>query len=161
MAARTADGPAIDEITRPSASPTAVGTPVSRYWHTLLDRDAQFSYLNDRVGEFWKAGEPVISVDTKKKELVGEFSNGGREYHPIGEPPRVKTHDFIDKELGRAVPYGVYNLANDEGWVSVGDTADTASFAVEAVRRWWHTMGRPRFPKATKLQNNAATQLGL
>jgi len=115
------------------------------------DRDAQFSYLNERVGDFMKAGEPVISVDTKKKELVGEFSNGGREYHPIGEPPRVKTHDFVDKELGRAVPYGVYDLANDEGWVSVGDTADTASFAVEAVRRWWHTMGRPRFPKATKL----------
>jgi len=83
--------------------------------------------------------------------LVGEFSNGGREYHPTGEPTRVNTHDFIDKELGRAVPYGVYNLANDEGWVSVGDAADTASFAVEAVRRWWHTMGRPRFPKATKL----------
>jgi len=115
------------------------------------DRNAQFSYLNDRVGDFMQAGQPVISVDTKKKELVGEFSNGGREYHPIGEPPRVKTHDFIDKELGRAVPYGVYDLANDEGWVSVGDTADTASFAVEAIRRWWHTMGRPRFPKATKL----------
>jgi transposase len=115
------------------------------------DRNAQFSYLNDRVGEFLQAGEPVISVDTKKKELVGEFLNGGREYHPTGEPTRVKTHDFIDKELGRAVPYGVYDLANDEGWVSVGDTADTASFAVEAVRRWWATMGRPRFPKATKL----------
>jgi hypothetical protein len=115
------------------------------------DRDAQFSYLNDRVGIFIKSGEPVISVDTKKKELVGEFSNGGREYHLIGEPTRVKTHDFVDKELGRAVPYGVYDLANDEGWVSVGDTADTASFAVEAVRRWWHTMGSPRFPKATKL----------
>ena len=77
------------------------------------------------MGEFLKAGEPVISVDTKKKELVGEFSNVGREYHPTGEPTRVKTHDFIDKELGRAVPYGVYDLANDEGWVSVGDTADT------------------------------------
>jgi len=115
------------------------------------DRDAQFSYLNARVGVFITSGEPVISVDTKKKELVGEFSNGGKEYHLVGEPTRVKTHDFVDKELGRAVPYGVYDLANDEGWVSVGDTADTASFAVEAVRRWWHTMGSPRFPKATKL----------
>jgi hypothetical protein len=115
------------------------------------DRDAQFQYLNGRVGAFMDEGQPVISVDTKKKELVGEFSNGGQEYHLVGEPTRVKTHDFVDKELGRAVPYGIYDLANDEGWVSVGDSADTASFAVEAVRRWWHTMGRPRFPEATKL----------
>ena len=115
------------------------------------DRDAQFVYLNDEVGRFAGAGEPVISVDTKKKELVGEFSNGGREYHLIGEPTRTKTHDFVDKELGRAVPYGVYDLANDEGWVSVGDSADTSAFAVEAIRRWWAQMGRNRFPDATKL----------
>jgi hypothetical protein len=115
------------------------------------DRDAQFRYLNKEVGRFMKAHQPVISVDTKKKELVGEFSNGGRELHPVGEPTRTKTHDFVDKELGRAVPYGVYDLANDEGWVSVGDTADTATFAVEAIRRWWATMGQPRFPDATKL----------
>jgi Rhodopirellula transposase DDE domain len=115
------------------------------------DRDAQFNYLNRQVGIFMKAGQPVISVDTKKKELVGEFSNRGVEWHPVGEPTRTKTHDFVDKELGRAVPYGVYDLANDEGWVSVGDTADTASFAVEAIRRWWHSMGRPRFPDATEL----------
>jgi hypothetical protein len=115
------------------------------------DRDAQFRYLNKQVGVFVKAGQPVISVDTKKKELVGEFSNGGAEYHLIGEPTRTKTHDFVDKELGRAVPYGVYDLANDEGWVSVGDTADTARFAVEAIRRWWHAMGQVRFPEAAKL----------
>ena len=115
------------------------------------DRDAQFRYLDQQVGSFMKAGQPVISVDTKKKELVGEFSNGGAEYHPKGEPTRTKTHDFVDKELGRAVPYGVYDLANDEGWVSVGDTADTAAFAVEAIRRWWYSMGQPRFPEATKL----------
>src|SRR5664280_476035 len=115
------------------------------------DRDAQFRYLNKQVGVFMKAGQPVISVDTKKKELVGEFSNGGREFHPVGEPTRTKTHDFVDKELGRAVPYGVYDLANDEGWVSVGDTADTSSFAVEAIRRWWYSMGQPRFPEATTL----------
>ena len=115
------------------------------------DRDAQFVYLNKEVGRFMKTGQPVISVDTKKKEIVGEFSNGGAEWHPTGEPTRTKTHDFVDKELGRAVPYGVYDLANDEGWVSVGDTADTASFAVEAIRRWWRTMGQPRFPAATKL----------
>ena len=115
------------------------------------DRDAQFRYLNKQVGVSMKAGQPVISVDTKKKELVGEFSNGGREFHPVGEPTRTKTHDFVDKELGRAVPNGVYDLANDEGWVSVGDTADTSSFAVEAIRRWWYSMGQPRFPDATTL----------
>ena len=115
------------------------------------DRNAQFVYLNDLVRAMVEHGEPVISVDTKKKELVGDFSNGGREYHPKGEPTRTKTHDFVDKELGRAVPYGVYDLAHDEGWVSVGDSADTAAFAVEAIRRWWHSMGQPRFPRATKL----------
>ena len=115
------------------------------------DRDDQFRYLNKQVGAFVKAGQPVISVDTKKKELVGEFSNGGAEYHLIGEPTRTKTHDFIDKKLGRAVPYGVYDLANDEGWVSVGDMADTARFAVEAIRRWWGAMGHARFPEATQL----------
>jgi len=115
------------------------------------DRDAQFRYLNKQVGVFVNQAEPVISVDTKKKELVGEYSNGGREYQPKGEPERTKTHDFIDKDLGRAVPYGVYDLANDEGWVSVGDSADTAAFAVEAIRRWWSSMGKPRFPEAKKL----------
>jgi hypothetical protein len=115
------------------------------------DRNDQFRYLNKQVGAFMKAGQPVISVDTKKKELVGEFSNGGAEYNLIGEPTRTKTHDFIDKKLGRAVPYGVYDLANDEGWVSVGDMADTARFAVEAIRRWWDAMGQARFPDATKL----------
>lgn len=115
------------------------------------DRDAQFRYLDAQARRFVEANEPVISVDTKKKELVGEFSNGGKEYHPKGEPTRTKTHDFVDKELGRAVPYGVYDITNDEGWVSVGDSADTATFAVEAIRRWWSSMGRPRFPHATKL----------
>jgi len=116
-----------------------------------LDRDAQFVYLNDEVNAFMDSGDPAISVDTKKKELVGEFSKAGREYHPAGRPTRTKTHDFVDKELGRAVPYGVYDLANDEGWVSVGDTADTSTFAVEAIRRWWRQMGHQRFPQATRL----------
>jgi transposase len=115
------------------------------------DRDAQFVYLNDQVGVFAAEGQPVISVDTKKKELVGEFSNKGREYHPVGEPTRTKTHDFVDKDLGRAAPYGVYDVINDEGWVSVGDSADTASFAVEAIRSWWYSMGKARFPDATRL----------
>jgi transposase len=115
------------------------------------DRDAQFQYLNDQATSFIEAGQPVISVDTKKKELVGDFSNKGREYQPAGEPVRVNVHDFVDKELGRAVPYGIYDLINDEGWVSVGDSADTATFAVEAIRRWWNEMGRARFPEATRL----------
>jgi hypothetical protein len=115
------------------------------------DRDAQFRYLNDQIASFVKGSAPVISVDTKKKELVGEYANGGQEYQPKGEPERTKTHDFVDKELGRAVPYGVYDVINDEGWVSVGDSADTAAFAVEAIRRWWYSMGKARFPKARKL----------
>ena len=115
------------------------------------DRDAQFVYLNEQVGRFVKENQPVISVDTKKKELVGEFSNKGREYQPRGEPVRVNVHDFIDPQLGRAVPYGIYDLINDEGWVSVGDSADTAAFAVEAIRRWWNQMGHERFPKAARL----------
>jgi transposase len=115
------------------------------------DRDAQFNYLDETARAFIKDGQPVISVDTKKKELVGEFSNGGAEWHPTGEPTRTKTHDFIDKDLGRAVPYGVYDVENDEGWVSVGDTGDTASFAVEAIRRWWYSMGQTRFPDAARL----------
>jgi transposase len=115
------------------------------------DRDAQFVYLDGLVRGFAGDDQPVISVDTKKKELVGEFSNGGAEYHPVSEPTRTKTHDFVDKQLGRAAPYGVYDIANDEGWVSVGNSADTATFAVESIRRWWAAMGQPRFPDATRL----------
>ena len=115
------------------------------------DRDAQFRYLNDTATRFVDAGQPVISVDTKKKELVGEFGNGGREWQPKGEPERVKVHDFVDKELGRAVPYGIYDLANDEGWVSVGESADTAEFATNAIASWWSGMGIARFPSATRL----------
>ena len=115
------------------------------------DRDGQFRYLNDLAAGFLADRQPVISVDTKKKELVGEYRNGGREWQPTGAPERVKTHDFIDPELGRAVPYGVYDVAHDEGWVSVGDSADTAEFAIEAVRRWWRNMGAHRFPDATRL----------
>jgi transposase len=115
------------------------------------DRDAQFRYLNDISERFTSSGQPVISVDTKKKELVGEYANGGREWQPKGEPVEVKTHDFIDPEAGKAVPYGVYDVGADEGWVSVGDSADTSAFAVEAIRRWWDNMGAHRYPKAKKL----------
>ena len=118
------------------------------------DRDGQFRYINDLVGRRLKLGEPVISVDTKKKELIGDYANGGREWQPAGEPTRVNGHDFADRTLGefaKAIPYGVYDLGNDEGWVSVGDTADTAEFAVESIRRWWNQMGRARFPEASTL----------
>jgi len=121
---------------------------------THPDRDGQFRYINDVVAERLAGGEPVISVDTKKKELIGNFANGGREWHPTGEPTRVNVHDFADRALGefaKAIPYGVYDLTNDEGWVSVGDVADTAEFAVESIRRWWTTLGQQRFPDATRL----------
>ena len=97
------------------------------------------------------AGEPVISVDTKKKELVGDFKNAGREWRPAGQPQDVRVHDFLIKELGRAVPYGVYDLADDAGWVSVGMDHDTSAFAVQSIRRWWAEVGRPRYPGATRL----------
>ncbi len=121
---------------------------------THPDRDGQFRYLNDLAAGHVGAGQPVISVDTKKKELIGGYANGGREWQPGGEPERVNVHDFADRALGefaKAIPYGVYDVGNDEGWVSVGDTADTAEFAVESIRRWWQQMGRVRFPTATKL----------
>jgi transposase len=118
------------------------------------DRDGQFRYLNELAAERLAAGEPVISVDTKKKELIGNYANGGREWQPAGEPERVNVHDFAERALGefaKAIPYGVYDLGNDEGWVSVGDSADTAEFAVESIRRWWNQLGRSRFPGATRL----------
>lgn len=122
------------------------------------DRNAQFEYLHALSVLVVDSGEPVISVDAKKKELIGNYSNRGREWHPHGEPTRVGVHDFADPALGefaKAIPYGVYDTANDEGWVSVGDSADTAEFAVESIRRWWNEMGRARFPNATRLMVTA------
>ena len=115
------------------------------------DRDGQFRYLHDLAEEFVAAGDPVISVDTKKKEMVGEYANGGVEWQPAGQPERVNVHDFVDPELGRAIPYGIYDETNNEGWVSVGDVADTSEFAVNAIRSWWTTMGKLRFGDATRL----------
>jgi hypothetical protein len=115
------------------------------------DRDAQFGYINTAVTSALAENQPVISVDTKKKELVGDFKNNGREWRPEGHPEEVRVHDFLIKELGRAVPYGVYDLAANDGWVSVGMNHDTSAFAVQTIRRWWHEVGRSRYPKATKL----------
>ena len=115
------------------------------------DRDGQFEEIARQVSAFLAAGEPVISVDTKKKELVGNFKNGGREWRPQGEPEAVKVHDFADKELGKAAPYGVYDVAHNIGWVNVGISHDTAAFAVESIRRWWQRLGQERHPQARRL----------
>ena len=115
------------------------------------DRDAQFRYLTGLITHGHQHRQPAISVDTKKKELVGDFKNGGREWRPHGQPLPVRVHDFLDPALGKAIPYGVYDLANNEGWVSVGIDHDTAEFAVNAIRLWWTRMGRHRFPRARTL----------
>jgi len=115
------------------------------------DRNAQFEYIQKKVLAFLKKRQPIVSIDTKKKELVGEFKNGGEEWQPQGEPEKVKVHDFPDKKLGKAAPYGVYDYTNNEGWVSVGISHDTAQFAGNSVKRWWREMGSPRFPRASEL----------
>lgn len=115
------------------------------------DRNAQFEHINATVTAAMAANQPVISVDTKKKELVGAYKNSGQEWLPSGEPIQVKVHDFIDPELGRANPYGVYDIGADEAWVSVGTDHDTSAFAVQTIRRWWFSMGRQRYPQARQL----------
>jgi transposase len=115
------------------------------------DRNAQFEYLNRRVKRQLQQHEPAISVDTKKKELVGDFKNNGRELRPKGEPEKVRVHDFIIPELGRANPYGIYDIATNTGWVSVGVDHDTAAFAVQSIRRWWNSMGQTVYPQASRL----------
>jgi hypothetical protein len=123
----------------------------SREGSSHPDRNAQFEYINRQVRAFQKRQQPVVSVDTKKKELVGEFKNPGEEWQPQGQPQRVNVHDFPDKKLGKAIPYGVYDLAGNEGWVSVGIDHDTAEFACASILRWWNEMGSARFPRATEL----------
>jgi hypothetical protein len=115
------------------------------------DRDAQFRYVREQAGIHQDAGEPVISVDAKKKEQVGEYGNAGREWRPAGDPVRVRDHDFPDGELGKAIPYGIYDLAANTGWVNVGTDHDTAAFAVESIRRWWDGAGRGAYPRARRL----------
>ncbi|MBA2637354.1 MAG: ISAzo13 family transposase, partial [Solirubrobacterales bacterium] len=115
------------------------------------DRDAQFAHINQTVSAALEAGQPVISVDTKKKELIGDFKNAGREWRPASQPVEVRTHDFQDPVLGKAIPYGIYDVAHDEGWVSVGIDHDTAQFAVAAIHGWWEHLGQQRFPNARTL----------
>jgi DNA-binding phage protein len=115
------------------------------------DRNAQFEHISAQVKAFQADSQPAISVDTKKKELVGDFKNGGREWQPIGEPEEVRVHDFMIPELGKVAPYGIYDLTHNLGWVNVGIDHDTATFAVESIRRWWYSMGRPLYPDAYHL----------
>ena len=115
------------------------------------DRDAQFGHIAKTVADYQAAGDPVVSVDTKKKELIGDFKNGGKEWQPAGAPENVRVYDFIDPELGKVAPYGVYDLTANTGWVSVGIDHDTAEFAVESIRRWWREMGVSAYPRARRL----------
>ncbi|MCA9018021.1 MAG: ISAzo13 family transposase, partial [Planctomycetaceae bacterium] len=115
------------------------------------DRNAQFEFIDRSVSQFLRRGQPAISVDTKKKELVGDFKNGGEEWHPQGSPEEVRTHDFLDKNPGKAIPYGVYDILNNQGWVNVGIDHDTARFAANSILQWWTQMGAERFPATTEL----------
>jgi len=127
------------------------GTRKTKEGTSHPDRNAQFEYIHHQIAGFQQRGQPVVSVDAKKKELVGDFAHAGREYQPSGQPETVRVYDFVDKELGRAIPYGVYDLTANQGWVSVGTDHDTAQFAVETLRRWWQHMGRPAYPHAQEL----------
>ena len=115
------------------------------------DRNAQFEHINAQINAFQAAGQPTISVDTKKKELVGDFKNGGRELRPKGDPEPVRVHDFMLPELGKVAPYGVYDIAANAGWINLGITSDTAAFAVESIRRWWQELGQSRYPSANRI----------
>jgi transposase len=119
------------------------------------DRNAQFEFINQRVKALQSMEQPVISVDTKKKELVGDFKNGGKELRPKGDPEKVRVHDFKIPELGRVAPYGIYDMTHNIGWVNVGLDHDTSAFAVESIRRWWHSMGRDLYPQAKHLMVTA------
>jgi hypothetical protein len=148
-------------------SPTTVGNLLRGMKYSLqanrktkegnqhIDRDAQFEYINTQANAFLTAREPVVSVDTKKKELIGNFRNNGRELRPKGDPELVNMHDFIDPKLKRAVPYGVYDITKNVGWVSVGTDHDTATFAVNTIRHWWRAMGKKSYTHATRLMVTA------
>jgi hypothetical protein len=123
----------------------------SREGQSHPDRNAQFAHINEQVVAFQRRGQPAVSVDTEKKEAVGDFKNGGREWRPRGQPQEVRVHDFPDPKINKAIPYGVYDLTRNEGWVSVGIDHDTARFAAASIKRWWKKMGRGRYPRATEL----------
>jgi hypothetical protein len=123
----------------------------TREGDTHPDRNAQFEYINTQVRQLQKRGQPVVSVDTKKKELIGDFKNSGQEWQPQGQPEEVRVHDFQDPTLGKAIPYGVYDVTNNQGWVSVGIDHDTAHFAARTIGCWWEDMGSRRFPRAQEL----------
>ena len=127
------------------------GTRKVREGASHPDRNVQFAYINQQVKAFQQAGQPVVSVDAKQKEWVGDFANKGREYRPKGQPPAVRVYDFRDQELGKVCPHGVYDLTRNQGWVRVGTDHDTAQFAVESLRRWWYRMGRKVYPQAAKV----------
>jgi len=154
-----------DELTRQhhQVSPNSVATLLHQAGYSLQanrktregashpDRNAQFEYINRLVRSFLDRDQPAISVDAKKKELVGDFRNAGREWRPRGQPEEVRVHDFLDEQKGKAIPYGVYDILNNQGWVSVGIDHNTAQFAVNSIHRWWRRMGHRRFPRATEL----------
>ena len=141
----------IGTILREQLEYSLQGLKKTREGSSHEDRNAQFEYLNLKCREFQERCQPVISVDTKKKELVGDFKNGGREWRPKGQPEEVRGHDFEDKELGKAIPYGVYDIGRNQGWVSVGIDHDTAQFAVQSIHSWWIQMGQHAYPDAVKL----------
>ena len=154
-----------EELTRQghAISPSTVGKLLKAAGYSLQsnrktkegdshpDRNAQFEHINKMIKVFQRRGQPVISVDTKKKELIGQFKNGGREWRRKGEPEEVNIYDFVDRDLGKAIPYGVFDLSKNEGWVSVGIDHDTAQFAVQAIARWWRKMGSKHYPNAKDL----------
>jgi hypothetical protein len=143
--------PTIGTILREKLEYSLQGLKKTKEGSSHADRNAQFEYLNRKCGEFQERSQPVISVDTKKKELVGDFKNGGREWRPKGKPEEVRGHDFQDKELGKAIPYGIYDIGRNQGWVSVGIDHDTAQFAVQSIGTWWRQMGQQTYPGATEL----------
>jgi hypothetical protein len=141
----------ISGILREQLGYTLQGLKKTREGSSHEDRDAQFEHLNQKCKTFQDRGQPVISVDAKKKELLGDFKNAGREWQPKGQPEEVRGHDFEDKKLGKAIPYGVYDIGQNQGWVSVGMDHDTAQFAVQSIAAWWNQMGRQTYPNAKEL----------
>lgn len=143
--------PTVSKILDEDLGFSQMGLRKTREGTSHPDRNAQFEHINDKCLEFQQRGQPVISVDAKKKEQLGDFKNGGQEWQPKGKPETVRTHDFMDKEKGKVTPYGIYDIAHNEGWVSVGIDHDTAEFAVDSIHEWWKRMGRPAYPGATEL----------